>query len=451
MDAVSPFIQKCITSQNWIEIHAGFTAIGYMAEGCKESFEKHLLDLMNYISPALTHSHPRVRYAALFAFSNLLKETSPNPQKKYTSNILPALATLMGDKEQSVRVKTNSCRALVEFLRGLDKKETDVAENVELIKPYSSDLVKLVSGLFEYSLKVGYAPLQEESLTSISLLSNLLEKDFAPYYPNIMPGLKKVFSELKGDTQEQKTLKSNCIETISYLCASVSENPENYMNDLVEISQSFIVYMQTLKEEDPQLGTIINSFSNISTSMKEKFIPILQQLMPILTKYIQAEVGIKIEDAALAEYIPEEQEADNEIGKNIGSVVLNMGSTSTKISLQTFALQNKILAYNSLYEIALNMKKAFFPYNETLLKFSKELISFKFSRKIRKISIKNIYAAIEACSEESQKKIVLDFISKEFLEAFKHVTDRSFLKEIKANLKYLNKIVVSITDKMTFT
>ena len=39
-------------------------------------------------------------------------------------------------------------------------------------------LVNLLSNLFEYSLQVSYPPLQEASLTCISLLSNLLEKDF---------------------------------------------------------------------------------------------------------------------------------------------------------------------------------------------------------------------------------------------------------------------------------
>ncbi|MCQ2815925.1 MAG: hypothetical protein MJ252_01545 [archaeon] len=453
MEATSPFIQRCLTSQNWIEIHAGFFAIGNMAEGCKESFKKHVLDLMNYISPALTNPHPRVRYAALFAFSNLLKETSPKPQKEYTNNILPALAQLMGEKEQSVRVKTSSCRALVEYFRGLDGKEdSSVEENVELIKPYSADLVKLVSMLFEYSLQVNYSPLQEESLTALSLLSNLLQKDFAPYYPNIMPGLKKVFSQLKADTPEQKTLKSNCIETISFLCASVAENPEDFMNDLNEICQTFILYMQELKEEDPQLATIINSFANISSSMKEKFIPVLQSLLPLLTKYINADIGMKVEDAALAEYIPEEEEAEeNKLINKTGSVVLKIGNKSTKISLQTFALQNKVLAFNTFYEISTNMKQSFFQFNETLLKFSKDLMKFPYSRKIRKIAIKSVCSAMEACADDNQRKIVLDFVGDTWLETFGSAIGRTFLKEIKANLKYLNLMFTLIKTPTTFS
>ena len=42
-------------------------------------------------------------------------------------------------------------------------------------------------------------------------------------------------------------------------------------------------------------------------SMKEKFIPILNNLVPLLTKYIKADIGVKVEDAQLTEYIPEDE------------------------------------------------------------------------------------------------------------------------------------------------
>lgn len=450
MEATAGFIQKFITSQNWVEVHAGFTALGYMSEGCKDNFKEHLVELMNYISSALTHAHPRVRYSALFAFGAILKDTAPKPQKEFTNNILPALAKLMGPDEQSVRVKTNSCSCLVEFLRGLLGKEKARNESTEIVKPYSADLVKLCSELFEYSLKVGYAPLQEQSLTTLSLLSNILEKEFAPYYPTIMPGLKKLFNEFKAETTEQKTLKGQCIETISYLCASVCENPDNYMNDLTEISQSFVQYMQTLPEEDPQLGTLINSFCNLSLAMKDKFVPILDKLIPFLTKYINADIGLKIEDAALSEYIPEEAEADNEIGK-VGSVLFNVGTQSAKLSLHTFALQNKVLAWNAFNDIATNMGVSFCPYIESLLNLSKELIKFPYSRKIRKISVKAILSAICDCSKNEQKKAILDTMGPILITQWETVVKNKFLKEVKSILKYLNLISVEIKDANLYT
>ena len=68
MSATSDYIKKFMNSSNWIEVHAAYTAMAFMSEGCKDSFSKNLKEFLQFISTGLTHKHPRVRYAALFAF-----------------------------------------------------------------------------------------------------------------------------------------------------------------------------------------------------------------------------------------------------------------------------------------------------------------------------------------------------------------------------------------------
>ena len=446
MSAISNLLKNHLTSQNWIEVHAGYTALAYMSEGCKESFKNNIQEILNYISQGLTHNHPRVRYVVLSAFGLILKETSPLIQQKYSNNILPALALLMGEKENSIRVKTQSCNSLVEFIRGLLNDNNDENnENVKIIQPYVNDLVNLLSNLFEYSLQVSYPPLQEASLTCISLLSNLLEKDFAPYYEKIMPGLKKLFYNFEAKTPDQKTLKSNCIETMSFLCSSVAENRDKYMSDLLEISETFIKYLSNLPEEDPQLTT--NSFTHLSHALKDKFNPILEVLLPYLNKCINADIGLKLEDANLSEYIPEDEPDD----QKIGSVVLNSGTNSTKLSLHTFVLQNKILAFSVLNEIANNMEKNFFKYSENLLSFAKNLLTFPFSRKIRKIALKAVSSCINSCENEEQKKKIMQYIGNDINLAMEKNINQKILKDTKSNLKGLTAIFGGINDKMDFT
>ena len=90
--------------------------MAFMTEGCKDSFSKNLKGFLKFISNRLTHTHQRVRYAALFAFSSVLKSIAQKPPKDFTNNILPALAQLMSVKGPSIRIKTQSCNSLVEFL-----------------------------------------------------------------------------------------------------------------------------------------------------------------------------------------------------------------------------------------------------------------------------------------------------------------------------------------------
>ena len=447
MGVTADNIKKYLSSQNWVEVHAAFTAMAYMSEGCKESFSKNLKEFLQFISNGLIHQHPRVRYAALFAFGSVLKSTAPKPQKEFTNNILPALAKLMSDSEPSIRVKTQSCNSLVEFLRGLLNDDLTPEESLKLISNYTSDLVKLLSQLFEFSLNKSYYPLQEASLSAISLLSNLLEKNFAPYYDQLMPGLKKLFLGLNAQTEEQKKLKSNTIETMSFLCSSIAENRDKYINDLNEIANAFLNYMKNIPEEDPQLTSIINGFTHLSLAMKDKFEPILEQLLPILTNYISNDIGFSAQDASLEEYIP----ADKEEKTKLDSVVFNIGANKTKVSLNTFALQNKILSFTVLYEIANNMESAFCKYIEGLLNISKNLIEFPFSPKIRKIAVKSIKAALGACPTEGDKKKVLEIMGEPIIKAYKKALDKNFKKDIKVLLKALTFAFELIKDKMNFS
>ena len=443
MSATAEYIKKYLASQNWVEVQAAFTAMAYMSEGCKESYSKNLKELLQFISNGLTHQHPRVRYAALFAFGSVLKSTAPKPQKEFTNNILPALAQLMSDKESSIRVKTQSCNSLVEYLKGLLNEEN----SSKLLTTYISDLVKLLSQLFEYSLKESYYPLQEASLSALSLLSNIFEKNFAPYYNQLMPGLKKLFFGLNAQTPEQKKLKSNTIETMSFLCSSISEDRDKYMNDLNEISNAFLNYMKNIQEEDPQLSSLLNGFTHLSIAMKEKFEPILQQLLPILKNFISADIDFKAEDAALDEYIP----ADRKEKSKLDSVIFNLGAQQTKLSLNTLALQNKILSFTVLYDIANDMGTSFAKYIEELLNISKSLLESPFSPKLRKIAIKSVKAALAACPTENDKKKVLDLMGEPILNAYKKALQKNFKKDIKVILKALTFAFELIKEKTNFS
>jgi hypothetical protein len=443
MGVTAELIKKYLSSSNWVEVHAAFTAMAYMSEGCKDSYSKNIKELLQFINTGLTHQHPRVRYAALFAFGSVLKSTAPKPQKEFTNNILPALAQLMSDKESSIRVKTQSCNSLVEFLRGLVNEEN----SAKLLSNFTADLVKLLSQLFEYSLKESYSPLQEASLSALSLLSNILEKEFAPFYDQLMPGLKKLFFGLNAQTQEQKKLKSNTIETMSFLCSSISEDRDKYLTDLNEIANAFLNYMKTIPEEDPQLSSILNGFTHLSLALKDKFEPILVQLLPILKNFIAADIGFKAEDAALDEYIP----ADKKEKSKLDSVIFNLGANQTKLSLNTFALQNKILSFTVLYDIANDMGTAFAKYIEELLNISKSLLESPFSPKLRKIAAKSLKAALAACPNEQDKKKVIDIMGDSIIKAYKKALEKNFKKDIKVLLKALTFAFELVKDKMNFS
>ena len=444
MNSINNSIKSYLTSKNWIENHAAFAVLACIAEGAKEIYIKNLKELLEYISNGLIHPHPRVRYMALLFFGNLLTETAPKPQKEFANNILPGLAKLLTDNEKSLRVKSMACQTLNYFLAGLISKNKNVDDNIKILSPFLNDLVTLIMNVFENSLNINYEPLQQKSLESISFLSNIIEKEFSIYYNKIMPGLKKLYFNLETKTEKQKQLKTNCIKTIGYLFSGINEQYQEYANDFKELSQAFINSLDTLPIEDPQIIAIIEAFISISLGMTyTDFEPIFKKLFSYLSKFISADIGLTLKDADVDEYIPDE----NEKKEGVGSVIFNFGVKSKKISVNTFALQLKIVSFESLNEIALNLGESFKEYTGQYLELAKTLLTFAYSRKIRKTAIKAIYTCTNACSNDIERKKVFETIINDLLSLLKFDIEARFFKDMKCIIKYLGKSINFFENK----
>ena len=72
------FIETYLASDNWKANHAGYYAIGFMAEGCADAFKEHLPNLLKHIGSGLTHPHPRVKFSALSALGLLFEDLAVN-------------------------------------------------------------------------------------------------------------------------------------------------------------------------------------------------------------------------------------------------------------------------------------------------------------------------------------------------------------------------------------
>ena len=445
MKSVNSSIKACLQSKNWVEIHGGFAALACITEGSKEIFKNNLKELLQFISEGLVNPHPRVRYMALIFFGNLLTETAPKPQKDFAGNILPGIAKLLTADEKSLRVQTMACQALNNFLAGLITENKNSEENIKILSSYIDDLVKLIMDVFNNSLKISYEPLQQKSLECISLLSNIHEKKFTPYYNIIMPGLKKLYYNFDAKTEKQKQLKKHCITAIGYLFSGISDQYSDYKKDFIELSKAFLNNLSVLPEEDPQILAIIEAFISISLVMDyTDFKPIFKTLFNYLSKYISADIGLTLKDADVDEYIPEEKK------EGVGSVVFNFGVKSKKISVNTFALQLKIFSFESLNEIALNLGESFKDYKENYLEMAKKLLTFAYSRKIRKTAIKAIYTCTIACTNDSERKNVFELIINELLGLLKFDIEAKFFKDTKCIIKYIGKSINLFEEKSSF-
>jgi thiol-disulfide isomerase/thioredoxin len=281
----------------------------------------------------------------------LCQSNCPDLQEKYHSVIVPALAKLITDQGENLRVRIHSISCLLNFMKGLVNEEEDndeVDDYSDVIKPYSKDLLALLASSFEQSLKLNNKNMQEMTLACISMIATILDAEFEPYYNDIIPFLRDLLVKLiQSRNNDNKELIAEIIGTISFICSSINKNPEKYMKDFCQFCDMFMELLTKVKEEDPEVIAIFKAFSHISTSMKTEFYPYLEKLFPILQNYAEANIDIKLEDIDLEKVTG----GENTNSTSAPGLVLNTEGVNKKLSLKTFTLQNKVMAVDVLKDI----------------------------------------------------------------------------------------------------
>ena len=167
----------------------------------------------------------------------------------------------------------------------------------------------------------------------------------------------------------------------------------------------------------------------------DDFRPIFDKLFTFLSKYISADIGLSVKDAEVDNYVHKQEDEQ----KGLGSVVFNYGAKSSKITVNTFALQLKIKSLEALNEIALNLVTNFKDYIEKYIELTRQNLTFSYSRKIRKICIKSIYTCINACSNDDERKKVFELIIMHLLSLLDFDIRSGFFKDMKCIIKYIGK------------
>jgi len=114
-----PFAFKYINSEDWKYKYAGLMAIAMLIENSKAHFENDFDNLMGLFLPALTHSHPKVLWAALTCLALLCDEYTPNLQKNYHQQVMAALLPMMSSENVHIKIKTRAISCMINFSRKL--------------------------------------------------------------------------------------------------------------------------------------------------------------------------------------------------------------------------------------------------------------------------------------------------------------------------------------------
>ncbi|CAG9321782.1 unnamed protein product [Blepharisma stoltei] len=422
-------IPTLINSAEWTHQHTGLLALGLIANGCHEQFEKNLNEILTMILPFVSSANPRLQWATATTLGLLCTEFEPTIETAHHARLIPAMLTLM-TSSTNVKVQTRGTSALVNYTRGL-LAEDDV-DPAESLTQYASTVLQTLATLLQQAVTTNNYTLMLEVLNAISTTASALQSAFAPYYNQFMPALKTLVT-IPTTTTQQQEIRATCIRCIGYMIESISEVPENYTEDAKSIMNGLVQLKSSLDSEDPATLAINEVISNFADCLKEQFEPYMHVFMPELLTRAQANVDITFTDA----------DEGQDLAPGMNAVTFDMkGEGKKQLAINTTALQHKIKACRILYDLVSSMGKAFAPYIEQTISTLTPLFAYAYNADIRKYSIRTVACTVGATKDTFQAEALLRVLFPLFTTTLQgtHLSPEDIKRILKALLFVLESV-----------
>lgn len=426
----SALIQQCRQSANWKERQAGYMLLGLIAESCKEALSKGMSEAIQLACAGVVDANPRVRYAGLSCLALLLTELAPKAQKKYHAELMPKLLSMM-QSEELIKMQTRAVSTVINFVNGLHSQDDEDEEEVSdtIIKQYSPSLFEIIVQLLKKAIDTNYEPLQEECMNLLSAVAQLIDKEFAKYYNSLMPLMMQILSNVGMANAQQQQLRARTIESVGYMIEAVAEERSTFFENVQSITQQLVSLLCSgqLSYEDPQNTAIKEALCKIAFFMKEEFHPYFQLIAPTLLTDAKQQIDIKLTSAD-----------DPSAGDDNQGVKLKLKGMEgeQRLSMNTTALESKILAYKLFHQISDNMGTAFAPFCEAALPQMLQDINYPYSKAIKKYAMKTCVNILHAVGETHNVPVFQTALYPVFIQMIEKGVKDEDLKTLRTVLKH---------------
>ncbi|XP_070044634.1 uncharacterized protein [Nicotiana tomentosiformis] len=261
-----------LAAPEWEKRHAALIALAQIAEGFSEVMIKNLEQMMNMVLNCFQDPHPRVRWAACWAISQLLIDFSPLVREQYHNQIFLALASAMDDF-QNPRVQAFATATLCNFC---------VPDEPETLIPYLDEIVNKLLVLLQNNKQM----VQEQALTALSSIAQSVKEHFRTNYDTVMPHLRTVLRN--AHLNSNLILRARAMECISVVGMAVGK--EKFKDDVEQVME-VLMSLQGLqaKVDDPTTKYMLGACTRICKCMGQDFLPYMSVIMPFLIKCAELE------------------------------------------------------------------------------------------------------------------------------------------------------------------
>lgn len=228
---------------DWRARHTALMSLAAVGESLQEHMSSFVPQIVtSMIVPLAADPHPRVRYAVCHALGQLSTDFEEVMQEPpVLQSVLPVEIRLIDAKEH--RVAAHAAAAIVNFVDGSE---------APAIAPYLDEMVTKILAL----LQGRPIFVNEQALTTIACIAITAERDFARFYPTIMPLLLGLLRSPAN--KEHRMLKARGMECAGLLGMAVGK--EVFGRDALELGELLAAIQTSITEDDdPQASYLPQS------------------------------------------------------------------------------------------------------------------------------------------------------------------------------------------------
>lgn len=403
-----------ISTGNWKEKYAGLMSLAMLFEGSKSHFESELNNFINLLAPTLSFANPKVLYASMTCIALLTTEFSPELQTDHHASILPPVINILQNAEEP-KLKLRSISCMINFFREL--LEVDEEER-SFLDQYTGQVMEILITLFEGALVNKQTSIVEEIVSLISILAAIRAEKFSEYYTRLMPGLKSIVFNTPNDTEANNKIRSLTISTLGYVLASHRANPQVIEADIVEIIQYLVVLQKSLASDDSQHKSILEVYEVMVGALREKFLPFIEPIIEQTLQCARRDINFVVED-----HLGSNTAGKGEKNEKQVMIDLKILGGQKLISMNHNNLEQKVVAFDMMRQLAKVLGKNLRPYLKELSTIIYEHLDYTFSSIIREYCCKSLKHLMNVCTLESEAQEIFELFAPKLLK-----TAEQFLK-----------------------
>lgn len=372
LPAAIPVVKQFLGDADWRKRRAALYATCLMGEGAKQLMTRELDNVVAMVLPFLNDQHPRVQYAALHSIGQLAEdfgevEKGKNFQAKFHDVVLPALTALIQNEQGVLRTRALAASVVINFCNVNVCKAKYVAKHSQA----------LLEALFN-ALRSCPRQVQEQAITAVASVAKVIGEEFDRFYGIFIPLAKEVLLNARG--KEYSLLRGKSMESIALIGQAVGK--DKFVGDAKEVMDILVRVQSSEELEGPEVQYVAQSCVRIGSILKQDFVPYLPHVVPSLIKQAQIQPDIVLSDIAEGQ---DEEDGPTEDGKDSMTLEIR-GVGKKRLEINTSALEEKTNACNMLYQSALDLEGAFYPYVAEVASVMIPLMNFEYVEDIRVVS-----------------------------------------------------------------